>query len=91
MAKILSTDRVSNVEVLDRVSENRNILHTMKIRKAVWIGHSQRRNWLLKHFIEGKIEERIEVKGRRRRRREQLLDDLSDTKGCPKLKQETLI
>jgi hypothetical protein len=40
-----------------------------------------RRNCLLKHFIEGKIEGRIEVKGRRGRRRKQLLDDLRETRG----------
>jgi hypothetical protein len=38
------------------------------------------RNCLLKRVIEGKIEGKIEVTGRRGRRRKQLLDDLRKTK-----------
>jgi hypothetical protein len=41
-------------------------------RKANWIGHILRRNCLLKHVIEGKIKGRIEMTGRRGRRRKQL-------------------
>jgi len=37
-------------------------------RKADWIGHIFCRNCLLKH-VEGKTEEKMEVTGRRRRRR----------------------
>jgi hypothetical protein len=40
------------------------------------IGHVLRRNFLLKHVIEGKIKGRIEVTGGRGRRHKQLLDDL---------------
>jgi oligoribonuclease (3'-5' exoribonuclease) len=50
MEKIGWTDRVRN-EVLHRVKEERNILHTIKRRKANWIGHMLRRNCLLKHVI----------------------------------------
>jgi hypothetical protein len=57
MEKISWTDRVRNEEVLHRVRE-RNILHTIKRRKTNWIGHILRRNCLLKHVIEGKLEER---------------------------------
>ena len=42
-----------------RVKVGRNILHTVKRRKANWIGHILRRNCLLKHIIKGKIEGRI--------------------------------
>ena len=42
-------------EVLLRVSDQSNILHTIKRRKANWIGHILRRNCLLKHVIKGKI------------------------------------
>jgi hypothetical protein len=38
------------------------------------IGHILRRNCLLKHVIEGKMEGRIQVTGRRRRKCKQLLD-----------------
>jgi hypothetical protein len=40
--------------------------------------------------IEGKIEGRIEVVGRRGIMRKQLLDDLKETRGYWKLKEETL-
>jgi len=39
---------------------------------------------------EGKIEGRMEVTGRRRRRRKHLLDDLKEKRGHCKLKEETL-
>jgi hypothetical protein len=60
MEKIIWTDRVGN-EVLHRAKEERNILQTVKRRKADWIGHIWRRNCLLKQVIEGKVEGRIEV------------------------------
>jgi hypothetical protein len=72
---------VRNEEVLDRVKEERNIVHTIKRRKANWNGHILRRNCLLKHVIEGKLEGSIEMTGRRERRRKQLLDDLKEKRG----------
>jgi hypothetical protein len=48
-----------NEEVLHRVKRGRYILHTIKRRKANWIGHILRRNCLLKHVSGGKIEGRI--------------------------------
>jgi hypothetical protein len=62
----------------------------MKRRKANWIGHILRRNCLLKHVLEGKLEERIEVTGRQGRRRKQLLDDLKEKRIYWKLKEEAL-
>ena len=56
MEMISWTDRVRNEQVLYRVSEDRNILHTIKRTKANWICHILRRNCFLKHVIEGKIE-----------------------------------
>jgi hypothetical protein len=53
MEEISWNDRVGNEEVLHRVKEERNIVHTIKGRKANWIGHTLRRNCLLKHVIEG--------------------------------------
>jgi hypothetical protein len=69
---------VRNKEVLHRVKEERNTLHTVKGTKANWIGHMVRRNCLAKHVLEGKIEGRIEVTGRRGRRRKLLLVDLKE-------------
>jgi hypothetical protein len=86
MEKISWTDRVRNKEALHRVKEERNILHTIKRRKANWIGHILRRNCLLKHVIEGKIEGRLDVTGRRKRRRKQILDDMNEKRGYWKLK-----
>jgi hypothetical protein len=77
-------------EVLHRVKEERNIIHTIKRRKANWIGHILRRNCLLKHVIQGKLERRIEMTGRRGRRRKQLLDDLIEKRRYWKLKEEAL-
>jgi hypothetical protein len=74
--KIDWTDRVRNDEVLPGVEEEKNILRTIKIQKAKWIGHTLRRNCLLKYTNEGKIEERKEVTERRGRRLMQLLDDV---------------
>jgi hypothetical protein len=65
MEKISHADRVRHEEVLYKVKEKRHTyLHTVKRRKANWIGHILHRNCLLKHVIEGKIEERIGVMAR---------------------------
>jgi hypothetical protein len=61
-----------------------------KRRKARWIDHILRINCLINHAIEGKIEGRMEVIGRPGRKRKQLLDDLKETTGCWKLKEEAL-
>ena len=74
MEKISWTDHVRNEEV----KEEWNILHRVKRRKADWIGHTFCRNCLLKHVTEGKVDGRIEVTGRRGRRRKQLQDDFKD-------------
>jgi hypothetical protein len=84
------TDRVRNEEVLHRVKEERNILHTIKRRKANWIGHILRSNCLLKHVTEVKLEGRTEMTGRRGRRRKQLLDDIKEKRRYWKLKEEAL-
>jgi len=76
--------------VLLRVSEQRNILHEIRKRKANWIGHILRRNCLLKQVIEGKIKGEMEVARRRGRRRKKLLDDLKDRRGYCHLKEEAL-
>jgi len=92
MENISWTDRVRNEEVLYRVKEQRNIIHicTVKRRKANWIGHILRVNCLLKYVIEGKIEGRVEVTGRRGRRRKQLRDDHKEKRGYWKLNEEAL-
>ena len=75
-----------NEEVLHRVKEEKNNIHTVKRRKAKWIGYTLRGNCLVKHVIEGKIE----VNLRRGSRRKQLLDDLKEKSGYSKLKEEAV-
>jgi hypothetical protein len=77
------------MEVLHRFSEERNILHKIKGRKANWIGHILLRYCCLKHMIGEKIGE-TEVRGRQGRRHKQLLNDLKETSGYGKLKEESV-
>jgi len=91
MEKISWTDHVKN-EVLFRVKEQRDILNEISKRKADWIGHILRRNWLQQRVIEGKIKGGggIEVTGRRGRRRRKLLNDLKERTGYSHLKEEAV-
>ena len=77
MEKNSWTDHV-RIEVLQRVKEERNIRHTIRRRNTKWIGRILCRNCLLTHSIEGKVEGRIEVMGRRGRRRTQFWDDFKE-------------
>jgi hypothetical protein len=47
--------------VLQSIKEEKNVLHTIKIRKSNRICHMLGRNCILKHVTEGKIQGRIEV------------------------------
>jgi len=90
MENISWTDRTRNEEVLRIVKGERNIVYAIKRRKAMSTGHILRRKGLLNHIMEGKTEGRIEVTGRRGRRRKWLLDDFNERRGHWKLKEETL-
>ena len=59
-------------------------------RNRFWIGHILRRNFLQQRVIEGKIKRRIEVTGRRGKRRRKLLDYLKESRGYTHLKEETV-
>jgi hypothetical protein len=54
---------VRNEELLQRVREERNVLEITKRRKAGWIGHVLRSNYLLKHVTEGTVDRRLKVTG----------------------------
>jgi hypothetical protein len=84
MGKIISTDREGNV--LYRFRGERNIVRKIKRRKGQWLDHILYRNYLLNHVIEGKVG----VTGRRRRKRQQLLYDVKETRGYRTLKEEPL-
>jgi hypothetical protein len=58
------------------IGSRRTGLSYINSRKANWISHILRRNCFIKHIIETKIEGRIDVVGRRERRRKQLPDEL---------------
>jgi len=73
--RISRTDRARNGEILHRDKDEKNILHTANGRKTTLISHILGRNCLLKYVIEGKIGARIEVTGRRERRRWQIVDE----------------
>jgi hypothetical protein len=79
------TDGVRN-EVLQRVKEEINMLHTINRRKDKWICHILLRNCLLRHFIEGKIE----GTGGGGRRGKQLLSDLEEKSRYLNLQEEAL-
>jgi hypothetical protein len=65
--------------MLLRVKKERIILETIKRRKAKWICHILRRNCLIRHFIKGEIQGKIEVARRRGKRSKHLLGDLKET------------
>ena len=80
-------DRLNEKHVLHKVKEEANILHTTERSKAHLIGHILRRNCLLKHFVEQKVDGRIEVTERRGITGKQLLDDRKVNRGYCKLKE----
>jgi len=66
--KISWTDRVGNEELLQGVKTESSIRPTMKPTKAKWISNILRRNCLLKHVTDGKIEGRSGGKGKTRKK-----------------------
>jgi hypothetical protein len=71
-------------------SRRREISYIHCKRVPTGFVHTMCSNCLLKHDIEGKIEERIDVTRRRQRRRKKLLDDVKGTTRYWKLKEEPL-
>jgi hypothetical protein len=60
------TGRVRKKYYIPLIKAERLILHTLKRRKANWIGHNLRRNYLQKLVIEGTVEGRIRSDGKTR-------------------------
>jgi hypothetical protein len=88
MEKINWTDRAKSKCIIYRQGEKG--ISYIKRRNANCIGHVFRWNCILKHVIEGKIEGRIKVTGRRVKRRRQMTDDLKEKKGYWRLTEEEL-
>ena len=65
MKEIRWTDRVKNEELLHRIKEGRNMIHTLKRRKVNWIDHILCGNCLAKRIIEEKMGGKVKVTGRR--------------------------
>ena len=77
MEKISWRDKFTNVEVLRKVNEDRQILNSICQRKRGWIGHVLRHDGLLHEITEG----RMRGKPTRGRRRIQMLHDLANDDG----------
>jgi len=78
---------LKNEEVLHVDWEERNILCLTKIRRCKWNGHIVLKYCLLKHVIEGKMEEKLR---RLVIRSKQLLYELKGTRRSWKFKRETV-
>ena len=68
-----------------RVKEERNILHTMKVRKANWTGHILRTNCFWNTPLQVRWKDRSD--GTTRKKHKQLLDGLEEKRGYFKLKE----
>ena len=84
MEKIKWPEKVTNKQVLERIGEERTLLHNILRRKANLIGHILRRKCLLHDAIEGQM---TEVNGVRRKRT-QLLDDFRNRRRYWELKKD---
>jgi len=58
MKGIILANQGKNEDILYRVKKERSVLHSIKRRKANWIGHILRGNCLLKYVMKGKLEGR---------------------------------
>ena len=65
MEKIKWSEKVTNEKVIECIGEKRTLLYNILCRKANWICHNLRRNYLLHDAVEG---QKLEVKGVGRRR-----------------------
>ena len=83
METISCIDKVTNVEVLQKVQENRSILNTVQQLKFRWIGHVLRQESLLCDITKG----RMLGKATTGRKRLQMLSDVT-SKTYKDLKRE---
>jgi hypothetical protein len=67
MEKISWTNHVKNKEVLHRVKEERNILHTVQEMKANWTGHILHRNTFYNMLLKDRRKDRSDGKERKKK------------------------
>ena len=78
----LETEKVSDEEMLGKISEERSLIKTIKERQARWLGHVSRHDGLLKTIIEG----RLLGKRSRGRPRKGVLDNIKERRSYASLK-----
>ena len=83
MEKIKWSEKLTNVQVLERIGEKSTLLNTILRRKINWIGHILRINCPLHDVIEGQM-----AKVKRIGRRTQRLHDLRNRRGYWELTEE---
>ena len=83
MLKISCIQRVTNQEILNMTHEERNVINSIHQRQHNWIGHVIRHDGLLNRITEGGI---VEKRGRRRKR-QQMIDDIKDKEKYGNLKR----
>ncbi|KAI5644176.1 reverse transcriptase (RNA-dependent DNA polymerase) domain-containing protein [Phthorimaea operculella] len=88
MLKISWREKVTNVEVLERAKEKRNIIRTIENRRANCFGHVLRHHNLITQIIEGKLEGKRE-RGRPRTTYIQTIKEWSCSESYQKLKKTT--
>jgi hypothetical protein len=88
--KIRWTDRVRNGDAEYKVKANSNILHKIQRRQTNSIGPILRRNCVLQHLNEGKMEGKRVVMRSGGRRHKQLMNELKERRRYWKLKKEAL-
>jgi len=52
METVKWSEKITNEEVLEHIGENRALLNNINHRKANWVGHMLKINWLLHDIIE---------------------------------------
>lgn len=76
MLKIKWTDRISNLEVLERINEGRTLMKTIQKRRSTLIGHILRHEGLLHTIIEGKLDGKNAIGRPRMKYMTQIMKDL---------------
>ena len=83
MLRVTWQDKIRNDEVLTRIGQERELLKTIRHRKALWMGHALRKNGIVNDVLEGTVEGDV----KRGRRKTKFVDDLKEGKGYENMKR----